>query len=84
MLTKSTKTVTKTIEVEVETFHLELTKDQLIELAGLLGNCSSKDYKTSLYHRIYNTLHKSDTDLIEEVSAKFSSDFVGIPKLQYL
>lgn len=84
MLTKSTKTVIKTIEVEVETFNIELTKDQLIELAALLGNCRSRVHGNSLYNRIYSTLHQSDTYLIEEVSAKFGSDFEGVPQLQYL
>ena len=84
MLTKSTKTVTKTVEVEVETFNLELTKDQIIELAGLLGNCSTEVYGNSLYHRIYSTMHQSDKELIDNVAAKFSSDFEGVPQLQYL
>lgn len=84
MLTKSTKTVTKTIEVEEEIFHLELTKDQLIELAGLLGNCNTNNYGTSLYRRIYNTMHRSDQENIDTVCMKFGKDFVGFPRLQHL
>lgn len=84
MLTKSTKTVTKTIEVEVETFNLELTKDQLIELAGLLGNCSSKkSFGGNLYFTIYDTL-KDDQKLIDSICMKFGEDFEGVPQLQYL
>ena len=44
MLTKSTKTVVVTEEKQVDVYTLELTKDQAIELAAILGNfCSRAD-----------------------------------------
>lgn len=84
MLTKTTKTVTKTIEVEEEVFNLELTKEQLIELLGLLGNCSSVTYGNSLYHRVYKTMYQNDQKLIDNVYEKLSPAFQGVPKLEYL
>lgn len=84
MLTKSTKTVTKTVEIEEEIFNLELTKEQLIELLGLLGNCNSATYGNSLYHRVYKTMYQSDQKLIDKVYEKLAPAFEGVPKLEYL
>lgn len=81
MLTKTTKIVNQPVEVEV--FNLELTKDQLIELAGLLGNCSSKPQGLRLFCKICDTL-EGDQKTIVQVCAKFEEHFKNIPILEHL
>lgn len=83
MLTKTTKTVTKTIEVEEEVFNLELTKEQLIELLGLLGNCSSKPQGQRLFCKICDRLEE-DRKTIAQFCAKFEKHFKSVPLLEYL
>lgn len=82
MLTKTIKIVNQPAEVEV--FNLELTKDQIIELAGLLGNCSSADLSDGLYYTIYKAVNENDQDLIGTMCKKFGAAFESVPQLKHL
>lgn len=82
MLTKTIKIVNQPAEVEV--FNLELTKDQIIELAGLLGNCNSADLSNGLYYTIYKAVNENDQDLIDTMYEKFCVAFESVPKLHHL
>lgn len=82
MLTKTTKIVNQPAEVEM--FNIELTKDQVIELAGLLGNCRSISLSDSLHYTIYQAVNENDQDLIDTMYEKFNAVFESVPKLKYL